>query len=144
MHATRKSARYFLIAALCVTAATACGSVAAPGAAAASGGGTVAKTPQGSLNVTVTSHPGAQPVQRTLRCDPAGGTLPDPAAACRVLLAVKDPFSALPRHVMCPMIQVGAKTATVTGRWFGKDVKLTLTDGGCGLGRWLEFGKIFN
>jgi hypothetical protein len=139
--AARVSARYFLIAAICVITATACGSVAAPGA----GGGAIAKpAPKGSLELTVTSHPGAVPVHWTLRCDPAGGTHPDPAAACRALLAVKDPFAPLPKHIMCPMIQVGAKTATVTGRWFGKNVNLTLTDGGCSLGRWIEFGKIFN
>ena len=150
MHAARISARHFLIAALCVIAAAGCGSTVAPGSGGSAAGGSAAggavssKTPKGSLDVTITGHLGAPPRHWTLQCDPAGGTQPDPAAACRVLQAVKDPFAPLPKHVMCPMIQVGSKTATVTGTWFGKKVNLTLTDGGCGLGRWTEYGKIFN
>jgi hypothetical protein len=145
MHAARISARHLLIAAFCVISVAACGSVAAPGTSGRQGGsGTSATAPAGSLDLTVTGSADAPPVHWTLQCNPPGGTHPDPAAACRTLLAVKDPFAPLPKHVMCPMIQIGTKTATVTGKWFGKKVDLTLTDGGCGLGRWIEFGKIFN
>lgn len=127
------------IAAVSLTAiaATACGSAAAPGTA----GSTAAK---GSLDLTVTSYPGATPKHWTLRCDPPGGTHPDPASACRVLMAVKDPFAPVPVHVACPMIVVSGKKATVTGTWFGKSVNITLSDGGCTLSRWVKFGKIFS
>jgi hypothetical protein len=139
MLATRAGARSVLIAALCVTAAAGCGSIAAPGSGAAG-----QAKPRVSLDLTVTRYPGAVPVHWTLRCDPAGGTHPDPAAACRVLLAAKNPFAPVPKDVMCPMIVVNPRKATVTGTWFGKGVSLTLTDGGCTLGRWNQLGKIFN
>jgi hypothetical protein len=143
---TRNSARYFLIGALCMVAAAACGSAAAPVAGGANSGGTAAHaSPKISLDVTVNTGPGTRARHWTLTCDPAGGTRPDPAAACRVLLAAKgNPFSTPPKHIMCPMIQIGTKKATVTGTWFGKNVNLTLADGGCTLGRWTQIGQIFN
>jgi hypothetical protein len=147
----RAGARYLSIAAMCAITATACGSIASTGSSGAgsgsgSGAGAAApaKAPKVSLDIKVTGHPGAKPVRWTLRCDPAGGTHPDPAAACRVLLRAKNPFAPLPGHIMCPMIRVGSKTATVTGTWFGKKVHSVLADGGCTLQRWAEFGQIFN
>jgi Subtilisin inhibitor-like len=135
-------------------AATACGSVAAGSGSAAgagsmagsgsAGGTATASAPKVSLDITVTGKPGAKPKHWTLRCDPAGGTHPDPAAACRVLLAAKSPFAPVARHVMCPMIMVGTKTATVKGTWFGTKVDSVLVDGGCTLGRWAKIGQIFN
>jgi Subtilisin inhibitor-like len=144
MTARRMSGRAAAIAAAGLTAlaAAGCGSAAAPGA---SGAGSTGTTPaKVSLDLTVTSNPGATPRHWTLRCDPPGGTHPDPAAACQVLLAVKDPFTPVPVHVDCPMILVSSKRATVTGTYFGKPVNITLTDGGCTLGRWVKLGKIFN
>ena len=144
----RAGARYFLIAAMCAVTATACGSAAAgsgPAAGAGAAGGTAAaRAAKISLDMTVTAKPGAKPVHWTLRCDPVGGTHPDPAAACRELLAAGFPFGPLRAHVMCPMIRVGAKTATVTGTWFGKKVDSVLVDGGCMIARWREIGQVFN
>jgi hypothetical protein len=135
----RAGARYFLIAAVCAAAATACGSTAAPGAASKP-----AAAPKVSLEITVSSKPGARAQQWTLRCDPAGGTHPDPAAACAVLLKAKNPFAPLPRGIMCPMILAGTKTARVKGIYFGKQVDTTLTEGGCHLAQWEQIGQIFN
>ena len=142
----RTGARYLLIAAMCAVTATACGSVAAgSGSAAGSASGTAtASAPKVSLDITVTSKPGAKPKHLTLRCDPAGGTHPDPAAACRVLLAAKSPFAPVGKHIMCPMILVGTKTATVKGTWFGTKVNSVLVDGGCTLARWTKIGQVFN
>jgi hypothetical protein len=139
----RTGARYFLIAAMCAVTATACGSVAA-GSSSAGGSGASASPPKVSLDITVTGQPGAKPKHWTLQCDPPGGTHPDPAAACRVLLAAKAPFAPVSKHLVCPMILVGTKTATVKGTFMGKKVDSVLVDGGCTLARWTEIGQIFN
>jgi len=136
----RAGARYFLIAAFCAAAATACGSTAAPGGAAAPAG----TAPKVSLDIKVSGSANAPARHWTLRCDPAGGTHPDPAAACAVLLKAKDPFAPVPKGIACPMIMVGTKTAIVKGTYFGHPVDVTFTEGGCDLARWARIGQIFN
>jgi Subtilisin inhibitor-like len=144
----RTGARYLLIAAMCAITATACGSVrAGSGSAAGSGsGGTSASAsaPKVSLDITVVKKPGAKPQHWTLQCDPPGGTHPDPAGACKALLAAKSPFAPLRKHIECPMIRIGSETATIKGVWFGKKVDSVLTDGGCAMARWTKIGQIFN
>ena len=146
----RTGARYLLIAAMCAITATACGSVAAGSGSAAgpgSGGapaGAGAKAPKVSLDITVVRKPGATPQHWTLRCDPPGGTHPDPAGACRVLLAAKSPFAPIIKHVQCPMIIASQATATIKGWWFGKKVDSVLVDGGCTMARWTKIGQVFN
>jgi hypothetical protein len=135
----RGSARYFLIAAFCAAAATACGSAAAPSGAASGGA-----APKVSLDIKVSGGKGAPVKHWTLRCDPVGGTHPDPAAACATLLRAKTPFAPPPKGVECPMIMVGSKTAIVKGTYFGKHVDTTFTEGGCDLARWAKIGQIFN
>jgi hypothetical protein len=135
----RTGARYFLIAAICAAAATACGTSTAPSGSAAS-----SAPPKVSLDIKVSGAPGTAPKHWTLRCDPAGGTHPDPAQACAILLKAKAPFAPAPKGIECPMIAVGAKTATVTGTYFGKHVDTTFIQGGCGLARWGQVGQIFN
>jgi Subtilisin inhibitor-like len=135
----RGSARYFLIAAFCAAAATACGSAAAPSGAASG-----STAPKVSLDIKVSGGKGGVAKNWTLQCDPAGGTHPDPAAACATLLKAKSPFAPVAKGVECPMIMVGSKTATVKGTYFGKHVDMTFTQGGCDLARWAKIGQIFN
>lgn len=138
-------ARNLLIAAICAVTLAACGSAAAPGSGhSAAAGGATAKPAKVSLDITVTGLPHGQSHHWTLRCEPAGGTHPDPAAACKVLLRAKNPFAPLPKGIMCPMIAAGTKTATVKGRWFGKPVHITMMQSGCYLPRWAKIGQIFN
>jgi hypothetical protein len=137
----RTGARYFLIAAICAAAATACGSTAAPSGAAAPATPVPSKV---SLDISVSGGPG-KPVERwTLRCDPVGGTHPDPAQACAVLLKAKTPFAPVRKGVACPMILASSKTAKVTGIYFGRHVDTTFIQGGCQLARWAKIGQIFN
>jgi hypothetical protein len=155
MRKARAGAWYLLTAATSVIMVTACGSAAAPGSAApgsaAPGSSTAPGGPSASaqsakvaLDIKVDHGPGTPITHWTLRCEPAGGTHPDPAQACQVLLHARDPFGPLPRGIMCPMIVAGTKVATVTGTWFGKPVDVTINQGGCWLARWAEFGQIFN
>ena len=142
----RTGARYLLIpliAVACAGAVDACGSTPAPSGAAAPGS-TATATAKVSLDITVSTTPGAPSKHWTLRCDPAGGTHPDPAAACAVLLKAKAPFAPVPKGVMCPMIRVGTKTAIVKGTYFGRRVDTTFMPGGCGLAQWEQIGPIFN
>jgi len=138
----RTGARYLLtplIAATCASAVAACGSTPAASPAAAPGG-----TAKVSLDITVSTKPGVPTKHWTLRCDPAGGTHPDPAAACAVLLKAKAPFAPPSKAIMCPMIRVGTKTAIVEGTYFGRHVDTTFMPGGCGLAQWRQIGTIFN
>lgn len=131
---------YLLPSTLCLVTAAACGSV--PGTATAKLGHT-ASPAKVSLNVVVTPSPGAKPERWTLRCDPAGGTHPDAAAACRQLLAAKNPFAPIPRGIMCPMIVSGPQKATITGIFFGRRVAATFSRlDGCSSVRWSELGHV--
>jgi hypothetical protein len=133
----RTGARYLLtplIATACAAALTACGSTPAASPAPA----------KVSLDITVSTVPGAPSKHWTLRCDPPGGSHPDPAAACAVLLKAKAPFAALSKGISCPMIRVGTKTAIVKGTYFGQHVDTTFMPGGCGQSRWQEIGAIFS
>lgn len=136
----RNGARYLLIAAICAAAATACGSKPAPAGA----GSAPAPAPKVSLDITVSTTPSAPTKHWTLQCEPSGGTHPDPAAACAVLLKAKNPFAPLPKGIMCPMIRVGTKTAIIKGTYLGKHVDIKLSPGGCQLAQWEKIGQIFN
>jgi hypothetical protein len=80
----------------------------------------------------------------TLRCDPAGGTVTDPAAACARLMRGVSLFGPLPAHVACPMIMANSGRATLTGSYFGRPVHQTLVNGGCDLGRWAKLRQVFS
>ncbi|MBT1003444.1 serine protease inhibitor [Paenarthrobacter sp. DKR-5] len=73
-----------------------------------------------SLQVTVRATANAKPVQYRLECKSgsaaAGSTVPDPAAACKAVLANKAAFDTKPDPTrMCNQIYAGPETATVTG-----------------------------
>ncbi|MDX6334967.1 MAG: hypothetical protein QOG05_2307 [Streptosporangiaceae bacterium] len=138
----RYGARYLVAAILCVVTAAACGSVATTSSAAkpAKPATPAAKV---SLTVVVTPAPGATPKRWTLRCDPAGGTEPDAKAACRALLAAKNPFAPIPRGIMCPMIVAGPQKATITGTFFGQHVASNFSRAGCQATRWAKLGAVF-
>ena len=135
----RSGAGYLLPAIVCVITAAACGSVTGtspppkPSAPAA----------KVSLTVVVTPAPGATPKRWTLRCEPTGGTDPHAKAACRELLAAKNPFAPIPRGIMCPMIVAGPQTATVSGTFFGQHVESDFSRAGCEGVRWAKLGAVF-
>ena len=141
----RSCAWYLLVALLCVSAGTACGSVPASGQAnvAAAGHASVgAASASARLVIEVTRHPGAKPQRWTLTCDPAGGTHPHARAACRVLERAKNPFAPADPSMMCPP-PPASPTATIRGTWFGHLVDATYTQNGCGLSRWRRMSPVF-
>lgn len=145
--------------AACALLAAACGSTAAPttgaptagapgasGASsnsAASGSASTASAARVSLDVTFAASASGPATHYTLRCEPAGGTTPDPAAACSRLLAGASLFASRRGHVMCPMIMASAGRARVSGTYLGKTVRETIVDGGCDLARWAELKAVF-
>jgi hypothetical protein len=118
-----------------------CGTAATPGA---SGAGSQAHSAKASLTIKVTDKANGKITNWTLRCDPAGGTAPDPAAACKTLFGTKDTFAPRRHLVMCPMIMVSGKQIIVDGVWFGKKVHRVIIDGGCDLPIFNNLAKNFH
>ncbi len=77
----------------------------------------------------------------TLRCEPARGTLAQPAAACRKLAAGgRKLFAPVPRSAVCTEIYGGPDTARIVGVVEGRAVwaSFNLTNG-CHIERWNRF-----
>ena len=97
-----------------------------------------------SLEVSFSGSPTTPAARYTLTCDPAGGTVSHPAAACARLMRGTSLFRPLPAHVACPMIMANAGRATVTGSYLGRQVHETIVDGGCDLSRWAKLRQVFS
>jgi hypothetical protein len=83
-------------------------------------------------------------ILHTLRCDPAGGTLSRPAAACRRLASLHRPFAPVPRDVACSQIYGGPQEALVTGTFDERKVwaRFNRRDG-CQTDRWNRHAFLF-
>jgi hypothetical protein len=80
----------------------------------------------------------SEPRRFTLRCQPVGGTLARPAAACRRLAAGgRALFAPVPPDAICTEIYGGPQTARVVGRLAGRRVwaRFSRTNG-CHIARW--------
>ena len=77
----------------------------------------------------------------TLRCDPARGTLTQPAVACRKLhTGGRKLFAPVPRPAVCTEIYGGPDTARVIGVVEGRRVWATFNlTNGCHIERWNRF-----
>jgi hypothetical protein len=112
------------------TAVAACGTATTPAAGSA---GSHAPAAKATLTIKATDKAIDKVTRWTLRCDPPGGTMPDPAAACKTLLGPKDTLIPIKRDIMCPMIMISGKQIIVDGTWFGQKVHRVIIDGGCDL-----------
>lgn len=137
----RVTAASAALAAGFVLLAAACGSTAAP----PTDGGQVAMNPASRAELQVVENmPGGQARHWSLRCDPAGGSMPDAAAGCRLLstdATILHPMRTT--HIMCPKIMANARTFTITGTWHGTRLHEVVTHGGCDLSRWSKMAQIF-
>ena len=93
-----------------------------------------------SLRVTYwedAAHPSSS-VTWTLRCNPARGSLPRPARACRKLAAGGAKlFAPLPKNIVCTEIYGGPQRARVVGVLAGKQIWANFArTNGCEIGRW--------
>jgi hypothetical protein len=88
------------------------------------------------LVITVTDS-GSVDGTYELTCQPAGGTHPDPAAACETLAQAEQPFVAADGKALCTFVYGGPATAVVEGTWAGEPVRATFDrSNGCEIARW--------
>jgi len=91
-----------------------------------------------SLRISVRASENAAAWVATLRCRPPGGTLTNPASACRRLETLgRKAFAPTPRGMACSMIYGGPQTAIVAGTLDGARLwaRFTRRDG-CEVARW--------
>ncbi len=109
--------------------------------ALARGGGEASAT-----SPTITARPaaGGEATTWTLRCSPAGGTLPSPARACARLARLEHPFAPVPRTMLCTDIYGGPQVARVRGTYRGQklDTSFRRTNG-CEIRRWYRVSFLF-
>ena len=109
-------------------------------ALAACAGGSAGTSPPTALKVTYweNGRGTSTPVTWTLRCNPARGSLPRPAVACRRLVKGGPKlFAAVPPDTVCTEIYGGPQVARVTGTVKGTRVWTTFTrTNGCEISRW--------
>lgn len=118
-------------------------------ALAGCGGGDEGQTPAAApidLEVEVWPDGAAgDSVSWRLTCEPAGGTHPDPEAACAALTAVPDPFGEVTPPERCEDIPGGEDdTARIAGRFRGRDVDARFSRAnGCVTPRWDRIAPVF-
>ena len=96
--------------------------VAAVGCGASQG--TAGSTPDTELTISFwPDGRGSDPPERwTLRCDPAGGTMPRAAAVCRQLYAMTRPFARRAKNLVCTDQYGGPQQAVIAGTLRGDRV----------------------
>lgn len=91
-----------------------------------------------ALTITVWPQGVDGPSERyTLRCNPAGGSHPARAAACRKLTSLRNPFRPVAKDAICTEIYGGPDVAIVSGRHAGRRVWARFERrNGCEISRW--------
>ena len=86
--------------------------------------GTAGSTPDTELTISFwPDGRGTDPPERwTLRCDPAGGTVPRAAAVCRQLYAMTKPFARRAKNLVCTDQYGGPQQAVIAGTLRGDRV----------------------
>jgi hypothetical protein len=80
----------------------------------------------------------------TLRCNPAGGTLPRPGRACRVLASQARPFRPVPPGTGCLQVSSGPALALVRGTFRGRRVWTWFKrNNSCETARWNRVRVLF-
>lgn len=86
--------------------------------------GTAGSTPETELTISFWPQGrGTEAPERwTLRCDPAGGTMPRAAAVCRQLYAMTKPFVRRAKNLVCTDQYGGPQQAVIAGTLRGDRV----------------------
>jgi hypothetical protein len=101
-------------------------------------GAPAAETPATSLTISYWPQGAGEgkATKWTLRCGPAGGTLPRGAAACRQLASMRDAFAPIPKDVACTEQYGGPQVAVISGTFRGKKLWTKLQNrNGCEIAR---------
>ena len=118
--------------------------IALPGCGSASPDSDAPAAPSTRLTITARWAPGAKPIVRTLTCDPAGGTIRNPATACTRLEALAHPFAETPADTACTEIYGGPENALVRGTFDGTAVSTSFARrNGCEIERWHRHQFLF-
>ncbi|MFV2177099.1 SSI family serine proteinase inhibitor [Actinomadura sp. LOL_016] len=100
-------------------------------------------SPEETLTIKVKASAEAPATTWTLTCDPAGGSHPKAAEACKALAQKQKPFEPATSK-MCTKIYGGPATATVQGTWRNERIDATFSrEDGCQLHRWTEVAPLF-
>ena len=119
-----------IAALIALLAAVGCGA-GADAPAAGSSGATELKITYWAQGST-----GGAPEKWTLRCGPAGGTLPRATLACRKLGAMRNPFAPIARDALCTEQYGGPQVAVITGSFHGRPLQAQLANrNGCEISR---------
>ena len=105
--------------------------------------GTAGSTPETEL--TISYWPQGRgteaPVRWTLRCDPAGGTVPRAAAVCRQLYAMTRPFARRAKNLVCTDQYGGPQQAVIAGTLRGDRIWVLIgMRNGCEISRAKRLG----
>ena len=115
-----------------LAAAVGCGaSQGSSGSASGSTAGT-----QLAISVWPEGRGTGAPTRWTLRCDPAGGTMPRASAVCRQLYGLRNPFAPLRSDVICTDQYGGPQQAVISGSFKGNRIwTLLAMRNGCEISR---------
>jgi Subtilisin inhibitor-like len=105
----------------------------------ASGAASSGSSQPGDTDLTIVINDGSGSTKTwRLTCDPAGGTHPDPQAACQALEANgAAALPPVPKDKACTQIYGGPETATISGTWNGQAVmSMFARNDGCQISRW--------
>ena len=90
-----------------------------------------------SLTITYQETPESQVQKWSLKCQPTAGTMKNAKGACKLLLAISNPFKKADPAEMCAEIFESAEVATVKGTWNGKKVSARFAkNNSCEISRW--------
>ena len=108
-------------------------SSSAPGAASSG------SSQPGDTDLTIVINDGSGSTKTwRLTCNPAGGTHPNPQAACQALEANgAAALPPVPKDKACTQIYGGPETAIISGTWNGQAVmSMFARNDGCQISRW--------
>ena len=90
-----------------------------------------------SLTITYQATPESKVQKWSLKCQPTAGTMKNAKGACKLLLAISNPFKKADPAEMCAEIFESAEVATVKGTWNGKKVSASFAkNNSCEISRW--------
>jgi len=97
-----------------------------------------------SLEVGFWPSPDGPERDATLTCEPAGGTLPNAAEACRRLYQLDSPFAPVPAGTACTQAWGGPAEGSVAGIFRGNKVDASFNRrDGCQIERWDRVAFLF-
>jgi len=100
--------------------------------------GASGSTPETELTISFWSEgrSAKAPEKWTLRCDPAGGTVPRAAAVCRQLYAMTKPFAPRSKNLVCTDQYGGPQQAVIAGTHRGNRIWVLIgMRNGCDISR---------